>query len=68
MGVVVTPEVIDGIIARAELRGDWDDVEILKVLRDRLLQFEAQNQAYRHALSGGVSINLVAKRHWLKGK
>lgn len=66
MSVVVTPERIRQLIADAELRGDWEDVEVLTVLRDRLLQLEAQNQAYRHALASGVSINLVGKRKWFK--
>lgn len=66
MSMVVTPERIKQLIANAELKGDWEDAEILKVLHDRLLQLEAQNQAYRHALSSGVSINLVGKRKWFK--
>lgn len=66
MSLVVTPEVIDAMISRAELRGDWDDVETMKVLRDRLLSLEAANQAYRHALANGVTINMVGKKRWLK--
>lgn len=62
----ITPQQIEVLIANMELRGDWADVELLKVLRDRLLQLEAQNQAYRHALSSGVSINMVGKKRWFK--
>jgi hypothetical protein len=67
MSVVVTPEKIKEMIAQAELRGDWNELELLQALHDKLLHLEAQNQAYRHALSTGVSINLVAKKRWFKG-
>lgn len=48
----------------AELRGDWLEAALLVSASDRIIQLEAQNQAYRHALANGVSINMVSKRHW----
>lgn len=48
----------------AELRGDWVQADLFLQCSDRLLQLEAQNQAYRHALSSGVSIKLISKRKW----
>lgn len=52
--------------ADAELRGDWDQVQLLNSAADRLIQLESQNQAYRHALANGVSINIIAKRRWFR--
>lgn len=60
----VTPQRLRAAAADAELRGDWTTYELMFSAADRLLQLEAQNQAYRHALSNGVSINLISKRRW----
>lgn len=60
--VPVTPNALRAAAAQAELRGDWHIVELLVTASDRLLQLEAQNQAYRHALASGVSINFLEKR------
>lgn len=60
----ITPEVLRAISAQAELRGDWNEVEILNAASDKLIRLEAQNQAYRHALSSGVSIKLISKKRW----
>jgi hypothetical protein len=68
MSVVVTPEKVKQLVANAELRGDWDEYELLRSLHDKLLHLEAQNQAYRHALSTGVTINMIGKKRWFKGK
>jgi hypothetical protein len=62
----ITPEQVEGLIANMELRGDWGDAELIKSLRDRLLQLEAYNQAYRHALSSGVTINMIGKKRWFR--
>lgn len=43
--------------AQAELRGDWDIVELLNLAADRLISLEAQNVAYRQALTKDVVIN-----------
>lgn len=60
----VTPARLRAAAADAELRGDWVEAELLVSASDKLLQLEAQNQAYRHALANGVSINLISKRRW----
>lgn len=62
----MTPADVNQLIANAELRGDWDELEVLKVLRDKLIHLEGQNQAYRHALGHGVTINMIGKRRWFK--
>lgn len=61
---LVTPARLRTAAAEAELRGDWAEAELLVSASDRILQLEAQNQAYRHALANGVSINLISKRRW----
>jgi hypothetical protein len=66
MSVQVTPEKLRAAASAAELRGDWDQVELFNAAADRLISLESQNQAYRHALSAGVSISLVAKKRWFK--
>lgn len=60
----VTPERLRSAAAQAEVSGNWSEYELLNSAADRIIQLEAQNQAYRHALSHGVSINLIAKRRW----
>jgi hypothetical protein len=60
----VTPDRLRAAAADAELRGDWPVVQLLMTASDRIIQLEAQNQAYRHALASGVSINLISKRKW----
>lgn len=59
-----TPKKLREAAADAELRGDWLEAALLVSASDVILQLQAQNQAYRHALSSGVSINLVSKRRW----
>lgn len=62
-----TPVTIDKLrvaAADAELRGDWDVAALLVSASDRIIQLDSQNQAYRHALASGVSINMVSRRHW----
>ena len=49
---------------QAELRGDWGLKELLDATADKLIRLEGQNEAYRHSLQAGVSINMVGKRHW----
>lgn len=60
----VTPERLRGAATQAELRGDWFEAELMQSCADKIIQLEAQNQAYRHALANGVSINLISKRRW----
>lgn len=62
--LVVTPEALRGAAAEAELRGDWLEAQLLVSASDRIIQLEAQNQAYRHSLANGVSINLISRRRW----
>jgi hypothetical protein len=62
--VQATPEALRLEANQAELVGNWALKALLEATADRLLQLDAQNQAYRHALQSGVSINMVAKRHW----
>lgn len=66
MVVTVTPEKLREAASAAEIRGDWDQAEVLKQAADYLISLQAQNQAYRHALSSGVSINLVNRRRLFK--
>lgn len=64
-----TPVTVDKLrqaAVDAELRGDWLEAALLVSASDRIIQLESQNQAYRHALASGVSINLIAKRRWFK--
>lgn len=62
----VTPEKLRQAAANAEVRSDWDTLELLNAAADRIIALEAQNQAYRHALSAGVTINMIAKKRWFK--
>lgn len=62
----VTPDRLRAAAADAELRGDWEQAVLLVSVADRLISLEAQNMAYRHCLSAGVSINMVGKRRWFK--
>lgn len=62
----VTTDRLRTAAAQAELRGDWTESELMVAASDRIIQLEAQNQAYRHALSSGVSINLISKRRWFR--
>jgi hypothetical protein len=57
----VTSEKLRAAAADAELRGDWPVVQLLMSASDRIVQLEAQNQAYRHALASGVSIKVITK-------
>lgn len=62
-----TPVTVDKLrqaAADAELRGDWLEAALLVSASDRIIRLESQNQAYRLALSNGVSINLISKRRW----
>lgn len=60
----VTVDKLRQAAADAELRGDWVEASLLVSASDRIISLEAQNQAYRHALASGVSINMISKRHW----
>lgn len=60
----ITPEVLRVFANQAELDGDWDVAQLLEAVSDKLIRLEAQNQAYRHALSSGVSIKIVSKKRW----
>lgn len=62
----VTPERLRSAAAEAELRGDWQEAELLVAASDKLIRLEAQNQAYRHSLANGVSIKFVAKKRWFQ--
>lgn len=48
--------------AQAELRGDWDQVELFHQTADRMLALEAQNVAYRHALTKDTNIYINDKK------
>lgn len=61
---MLSPQRLRAAALQAESRGDWTEAELLNTAADRILQLEAQNQAYRHALANGVSINLISKRRW----
>lgn len=63
----VTPERLRLAATDAELRGDWTEAALFNLTADLLIRLEAQNQAYRHALSSGVSIKLISKRKWFRG-
>lgn len=71
MAEQVTPDKLRLAAADAELRGNWEQVELFNAAADRLISLEAQNQAYRHSLQNGVSINLpetitVNRRPWFR--
>lgn len=62
-----TSEKLRAAAAQAELRGDWDQVELFNQVADEIIQLEAQNVAYRHALGQDVIIYInskKAKRFW----
>lgn len=63
---IVTPDRLRIAASQCEVNGDWETAEVLNKAADMLVSLQAQNQAYRHALSTGVSINLVAKKRWLR--
>lgn len=56
------PEKLRAAAAQAELRGDWDEASLFHQAADRILSLEAQNVAYRQALTQDVIININTKK------
>lgn len=56
------PDKLRAAAAQAELRGDWDEASLFNQAADRILALEAQNVAYRQALTQDVIININTKK------
>lgn len=56
------PEQLRAAAKQAELRGDWDQVDLFEKAADRIRTLEAQNIAYRQALAHDVIININTKK------
>lgn len=52
------PDKLREMAAQAELRGDWEQSEIMKECADWIIRIEAQNQVYRHVFKSGLIVNI----------
>lgn len=52
------PEKLRELARQAELRGDWEHVEILQDCADWIIRLEAQNQVFNKVFKNGIIVQI----------